>query len=40
MWWTWRNYCMGDAALKFGIVRVDGTPRPAVEALSRVAHGG
>jgi hypothetical protein len=38
MWWTWRNYCMGKAALNFGIVRVDGTPRPALEALKRVTH--
>ena len=39
MWWTWRGYCMGKAALNFGIVRADGTPRPAVLALTRETHG-
>jgi hypothetical protein len=38
MWWTWRGYCMGKAALNFGIVRADGTPRPALLALTRETH--
>jgi len=36
MWWTWRDYCMSKAALDFGLVRLDGTPKPALQILPRI----
>ena len=33
MWWTWRDYCMSKAALGYGLVRLDGTAKPALRAL-------
>jgi len=39
MWWTWRDYCMSKAALRFGLTRVDGTPKPALQSLPRIIRG-
>ena len=33
LWWTWRDYPMSQQALRFGLVRLDGTPKPALQAL-------
>jgi len=33
MWWTWRDYCLSDTALHYGLTRLDATPKPALTGL-------
>jgi hypothetical protein len=37
LWWTWRDYCLSKEALRFGLVRLDGTPKLSLRSLRQAA---
>jgi len=38
LWWTWRDYPMGKESMRFGLNRLDGSPKPALTALKRLTE--